>query len=175
MTMRTCSTLLISAFSLLAISVSVAQNAHRYSSVRIDDMGQLHIMTEEGREITPLRTASQVSFGSPALSPDRRTVGWLVEYDSSKLLGVPYDPIAGELVLYKNGRIVHRFDADPVIWDWKFVNGGSRIAYTIGPLHGNPSGCVLRDAFSGRVIKRWFYDENAELPDWATGIRCDGV
>lgn len=142
--------------------------------MRVDDAGQIHILTDTGQEITPARLKSQVSFGAPAVSPDGSTVGWKVEYDNSEAIGVPYDPIASDLVLFRNRRIVHRFHAEQMLWDWKFVDGGKRLAYTEGPLHGNPTACLLRDTQSGRVIERWFFDENAELPAWAAGIRCKG-
>ena len=165
---------LISALFLAAICGAVAQKDDRYSSLHVDQKGQLHILTDSGREITPAKMKSQVSFGIPAISPDRFTVGWELEYDDPGAAGDPRDPIAGVLVLFRSGKIVRRFRADQVLWDWKFVEGGKRVAYTDGPLHGNPTQCVLRDVASGRVIKRWFYDENAELPDWAEGIRCKG-
>ena len=97
-----------------------------------------------------------------------------MEYDDADAIGVPYGPIAGDLVLFRNGRILQQFHADQLLWDWKFLEGGKRVAYTDGPLHGNPTQCVLRDVQSGRIIERWFFDEKAELPAWASGIRCNG-
>jgi hypothetical protein len=175
MRLRLFSALALSVLSLVAISAGVAQKEQRYSSLQVDAKGQLHIFTDSGREIVPARIKSQVSFGKPAISPDHLMVGWTVEYDDSDAIGVPYDPIAGDLVLFRNGQVVHRFHAEQLLWDWKFVEGGRRVAYTDGPLHGNPTQCVLRDVQSGRLIKRWFFDEKAELPAWASGIRCNGV
>jgi hypothetical protein len=48
--------------------------------VSVDKNGQLHIVLDSGKEILPPKSRDQVSFGQPAISPDRRTVGWLVMY-----------------------------------------------------------------------------------------------
>ncbi len=159
---------------LAAIPLGAGQKRQEYSSLRVDSTGQLHILTDSGREIIPPKIKYQVAFGEAEISPDHVTVGWFVEYDNSAALGFLADPVAGDLVLYRNERVLHRFSAKQSLWGWRFVDEGRRVAYTDGPLHGNPAECVLRDSNSGTVIERWAFKENAELPDWARGIRCDG-
>lgn len=157
-----------------SMSPFVGKKAEMYVSQRVDSAGELHISTDSGRDIVAQREKGQVAFGDPAISPDGRSVVWLVEYDDSEALGFQYDPIAGEVVVFKNGHIVHRFKPAGTIWAWQFVSD-DRIAFTFGPLHGNPYGCELRDLNSGALIQRWYFKEGATLPKWATGIRCDGV
>jgi hypothetical protein len=125
MRLRLFSALALPVLSLVAISAVGAQKEQRYSSLQVDAKGQLHIFTDSGREIVPARIKSQVSFGKPAISPDHLMVGWMVEYDDSDAIGVPYDSIAGDLVLFCNGQVVQRFHAEQLLWDWKFVEGGN--------------------------------------------------
>jgi hypothetical protein len=75
------------------------------------------------------------------------------------------------LVLYRNGRILRRFDTDQVFWDWQFQNGGNRVAYSTGPTHGGAAECALVDASSGKVIARWSVTPNATAPTWAEPLR----
>ena len=76
MRMRCFSNLAVPALIFFAIAAVLAQKEQRYSSLRVDDKGQLHIFTDSGREIGPARIKSQVSFGKPAISPDHLMVGW---------------------------------------------------------------------------------------------------
>lgn len=159
---------------LLLVARLSAAGQEKYSAEKIDSAGQLHILTESGRDITPVKMKDQVAFGAVEISPDRRTIAWYVEYDNSAAIGFPTDPTPGKLVVYQNGRIVHCFNATGTFWGWSYVDHGRQIAYSEGPLHGNPYGCVLRDVDSGHVIQRWEFKAEVALPKWAAGIRCDG-
>ena len=93
---------------LLAVIVAAQQpssNAERYESVRVDDAGQLHILTTGGREIIPRKDGDQVGFEDAAVSPDKKAVAW--EGSISELLHVVPDPGVHGAVL---GRQVHKAD-----------------------------------------------------------------
>jgi hypothetical protein len=163
---------LLSRRTVLACSLSMVAAASAepsYRSVSLDSAGRLHIELENGGTIEPPLAPGQVSFGDPAVSPDRQTVGWLVLY--------PYpeeenrEPIAGGLVLYRNRRVVHRFTTEQVFWDWHFQDGGKRVAYSTGPTHGGAAECVLRDVATGKVAARWAVKGGTEPPDWARTLR----
>lgn len=66
------------AFLLAALVVFAAEAV--YESAVVDPDGWLHIKLTSGKEIIPPKSQGQVSFGDAWISPDGRTVGWLVEY-----------------------------------------------------------------------------------------------
>lgn len=141
-----------------------------YSSLSIDAGGQLHIVLDTGTQILPRKIHGQVAFGEPLISPDHQTVGWLVEYPNTTGTYVG-SPLAGAVVLYRNGHTLHTLFAGQVIWDWQFQAGGKRVAYSTGPTHGGATECVLRDAASGRVLARWPVAPEGNPPAWASTLR----
>ncbi len=144
----------------VAISITAATPVYR--SVSVDSAGQLHIVLNNGREVLPPKAEGQVAFGKPTISPDRRTVGWLVLYAYSQ-----GEPIAGSLVLYRGGRVIHRFKTEQTFWDWQFQDVGKRVAYCTGPTHGGAAECILRDVESGKVVADWGVRRGGEWPGWA--------
>ena len=149
----------MNAFAFLA-ALPLLAAAATYTSVSVDGRAQLHIFTSTGGEMQPKKSPDQTGFDSPLISPDRHTVGWLVLYDS----------IAGKLVLYRDGRVLHTFDTDQVFWDWQFQENGTRVAYSTGPTHGGAAECVLRDVDSGRIVARWTVGTGTP-PGWARDLR----
>ena len=83
-----------------------------------------------------------------------------------------YDPgpIAGSVVLYRDGHILRSFGAEQSVWDWHFWRDSSTVAYSDGPLHGGASQVVLCDVASGKVLARWI-PSDAKPPDWAEDLR----
>ena len=79
--------------------------------------------------------------------------------------------IAGEVgLLFRSGKVFRRFKADQVFWDWKFVDGGRKVAYSVGPTHGGAAECVLRDVESGIVLSQWNVDPKGTPPEWARSL-----
>lgn len=111
-----------------------------------------------------------MSFGNPAISPDRLTVGWLAMYPDPSAAGNEGAQIPGKLVLFRGGRVLHRFTTEQVFWDWRFRNGGNEVAYSTGPTHGGASECVLRAVVSGRVASRWRVRNGPAPPAWARDL-----
>lgn len=155
------------AFSMLSSAVP------GYRSASVDSAGRLHIVLDSGKEILPPKIRDQVSFGDPAISPDRRTVGWLVLYPYPNPPGAAYvrNPIAGALVLYRDGRVVHEFRTEQTFYDWQFQSGGKHVAYSTGPTHGGAAECVLRDVDSGKVVAQWWVKPGVDPPAWARPLR----
>ena len=105
----------------------------------------------------------------PRLSPDHGTAGWLaIYYPDPQNRGMQ---IAGDLVLYRNGKILQRFRTEQTFWDWQFQDDGKRVAYSTGPTHGGAAECVLRDSETGYVIARYHIHGAAEQPAWALTLR----
>ncbi len=142
-----------------------------YRSVSVDTAGQLRIVLNSGGELTPRKLPGQSSFGQPALAPDGRTVGWLAMYPLS-WAPTSYPVETPVLVAYRAGRILHRFTPSPAfIYSWQFQDGGNRVAYAAGFLHGGAIRCVLRDVDSGRVVGQWSVGSKEPLPAWAQAFK----
>jgi hypothetical protein len=86
-----------------------------YRSAAVDEQGQLHIVFDTGKEVMPRKADGQVSFGDPRITPDRRTVGWLVMYPYPSLTGdYRPGPIPGKLVIFRAGHVIHTFTTEQV-------------------------------------------------------------
>jgi hypothetical protein len=138
-----------------------------YRSAVVDDKGQLHIKLASGKEILPPKANGQASFGDTWISPDGRTVGWLVMYPYPDPEQAWRGPLGGALVLYRGGRVLHTFKAGQPIWAWEFEDGGKRVAYREAPMHGGSQTCFLGDVDSGRIIAEWWNGSEGQQPEWA--------
>jgi hypothetical protein len=107
-------------------------SAELYQTATVDPGGGLRIVTVDGRtiRIAPDRELMydrhHRSTDDLVISPDRTAVGAIAQYGDEAY------PMA--LVVYSRGRL-HRFRADPMIWEWRFDDSGSRVAYRQSPLH----------------------------------------
>ena len=155
----------------LLAALTLGAGGPNYHSVSVDQTGRLHIVLDSGKEILPPKLRGQVSFGDPVISPDRRTVGWLVMYPDPAITYYIGAQIAGSLVIFRAGRVIHTFTTEQMFWDWEFQNGGKQVAYSTGPTHGGATECVLRDVDTGRTLGRWRVKEGEAPPNWAQGLR----
>ena len=149
----------------ILILAMAAVAAAQYQTVSIDDRGKLLIGLDSGKTIEAPKFRGQGAFAKAAIAGDRTTVGWIAMYPNEAV-----GEIAGRLVLYRKGRILHSFATEQVFWDWQFRDGGKRVAYSTGPTHGGAAECVLRDVDSGRVVARWQIRNGGEPPDWAKNL-----
>jgi hypothetical protein len=153
---------------LAAITLGAGPN---YDSVSVDRTGRLHIVLDSGKEILPPKLPGQVSFGNPVISPDRWTVGWLAMYPDPTITYYKGAQLAGSLVIFRAGRVIHTFTTEQMFWDWQFQDGGKQVAYSTGPTHGGAAECMLRDVVSGRTISRWRVKGGEDPPSWAQALR----
>jgi len=163
--------ILLSVSLFRASAFSQSPETERYKSVQIDDKGRLNLGMETGAEKPAPRLKGQVRFEEAAISSDRKTVGWLVDYPDPSVTYYRGATIPGSLVLYRDGRILHVFTTEQIFWDWSFVDGGAQVAYCTGPTHGGAAECVLRGVESGAVVARWPVVQDAEGPAWAKNLR----
>lgn len=135
-----------------------AANAGRvetYQSAAIDATGSLVITTSDQRTVVVPKEGEQSSFSEPIVSSARTAVGAQAQFPNCC---TSYD-IPLQLVVYANGR-VHRFTGIGLpIFQWRFVDGGTRVAFGQEPVH---FGCSihyeLRDVQSERLI------DSADIP-----------
>jgi hypothetical protein len=150
---------------LAALALSAADRLYR--SAAVDDKGQLHITLASGKEILPRKSKGQTSFADVWISPDDRTVGWLEMYPYPFPAEASRGPLGGALVIYRAGRVLHKFGADQPIWSWEFQDGGKRVAFREAPMHGGSQACLLGDVDSGRILARWSNQSRDPQPEWA--------
>jgi hypothetical protein len=95
-------------------------------------------------------------------------VGWLVDYDVPDV-----GTFAGTLIVWKDGRVVRRFESEQTFWSWSFVESGKQVAYHTGPMHGEQkSHCELHSVADGRLLTHWDGDLESSLrPAWTSGLK----
>jgi hypothetical protein len=155
-------------FAILAVTWLATAAEPEYRSVWEGDDGHLHILRSDGKEERVRKLKYQTSFGNPGISWDRRTVAWLEISPNPTRPNT--DDLPFTLVLYRSGRILHRFEGGSIFWDWQFWSD-SQVAYSTGPTHGGATQCVLRDVDSGKIVATWDPKSNTDPPDWAEKLR----
>jgi hypothetical protein len=155
----------------LLAAITLVAGSPEYRSASVDKSGQLHVILDSGKEVLPKRIAGQVAFGSPLVSPDHRTVGWLVMYPDPSYVNHVNDPLPVKLVIWEAGHLLHTFTTEQVFWDWQFLESGKRVAYSTGPTHGGAAEFVLRDVASGHVVARWRPKSGSDPPSWVGSLR----
>jgi hypothetical protein len=157
-----------------------AQPAETYVSAEIDANGALRIIASDRRTIIVMKEGDQSSFGKPIISPDRTAVGAQAKYPNCC---TSYD-IPLQLVIYSNG-MAHRFKGVGLpIFQWRFADAGSRVAYGQEPVH---FGCEihyeLRDIQSERLIESADVQQpcgqrpittGPTIPKWVKDLRRGG-
>ena len=158
--------LVLFAVALIAVQTSAQTPSDRqiesaspetYQAVSIDADGNLRILTSVRKTVIVRKGGlskagetfgRQTAFQNPVLSPDRRAVGAQALFENCC---TSYD-IPLQLVIYSNGK-THRFEGRLAIFDWHFVDGGRRVAFSQQTVH---SACAvhweLRDIASERLL-----------------------
>ncbi len=116
-----------------ASSAFVASAAGYVVHAKPDDGSSLSL-TRDGRTVPAPRTEpEQAGFEQAQVSADGRTVGWVAQMPNC----CTSYPLPLVLVLYRDGKVIRRFDEAPPIWDWAFVPGRDEVvirqAYPHGP------------------------------------------
>jgi hypothetical protein len=145
------------AVSVLVCGVATAQTPssreaqpEHYVSAAVDRRGNLAIAKSNGQSVILRKEGEQTGFSSPVVSSQKTAVGTQAMFANCC---TSYD-IPLELIVYAAGR-VHRFRGIGLpIFQWRFVDGGTRVAYGQEPVH---FGCVthyeLRDVATERLIE----------------------
>lgn len=155
------------------------QQIETYDRVSIDAAGNLAIITSDQRTIVVSKEGERSSFARPILSSARTAVGAQAEFPNCC---TSYD-IPLQLVVYANGK-AHRFTGIGLpIFQWHFVDGGTRVAFGQEPVH---FACAiyyeLRDIESERLIDSATgpvpcgQDPNpkvVQVPQWVSDLNAD--
>jgi hypothetical protein len=102
--------------------------------------------------------------GKVKVADDGHTRGWLIL--SPNPAGT--SPMATQLRIARDRRIVRTFATEQVFWSWGFESGSKRVAFHTGPTHGEPvSHCELHDIATGKLVESWDGDlQSATRPKW---------
>ncbi len=134
--------------------------------------GKARITFVDGREFDAVAEQGQLAIDDIKIAPDRKTVGWLVLYANPDSPGL--DPLAGKLVIWRDGEVLRRFNTDQVFYSWSFSRDGDRVAYHTGPTHGERvSHCELHNVAEGSVVEKWDGDLDADTqrPEWVVSLK----
>jgi hypothetical protein len=172
------SALAFALLSFLFAAIGAQAATVEYASATLDDKQQLQLEDSNGiRSAAPLAPVAletignQVGFDQPLIAPDRRTLGWLAEYDNCcTSYSIPL-----QLILYRDGRIVRKLRGNGLpIWQWRFVHGAKQVVFVQRPTHGSfPDHYELRDVASGRLQAEYDqYDDQdrQKMPRWAADL-----
>ena len=154
----------------LALTVAAFGQPDRTSLVTrvyLDASQILHIVEQNGKEVVPPKEKDQVAFSSPAIAPDRKTVGWLVDVPNC----CTSYPIAVTLVVYRSGKIVRRLGNESMIAGWGFRAGGTQVAFYTNTVHGDLAPRYeLHDVKTGRLVASWEGHLTEASPSWTAGL-----
>jgi len=102
-------------------------------SVAATEDGAAEIALGDDKSVRVPKEPGQVGIDEARTAEDGKTTGWLVMYKD--LPSVSY-PTSGKLVIWRGGKVLHRFDSEQVFYSWGFYAGGTQVAFHTGPLHG---------------------------------------
>ncbi len=124
--------------------------------------GTVHVVERGGAKRIFPPEPRQVGVQQIHISPDRRAVGWTVlNYGCCTSYEVPVS-----LDLYRNGKKVEISLGGLMVWKWRFVGRGERVAVLYGPAHGNADGANLYNTRNGKVIASC--TSPCKAPPWAS-------
>ena len=144
------------------------------------ETGFLHIVYSDGsdmvQEIPTKKTCTethaifnQEGFSDVQLAEDRETIGWAELYDNCC---TSYSvPLA--IVLYRSGKVQCHLQSGQMMWNWMFLDRGTRVAIVWGPIHGPEIGDYkLYDAKTCKVLSQVYGDAESQAlkpdaPEWA--------
>jgi hypothetical protein len=158
---------LVCLFSASLPGGQTASSARPIRDAYIDKTGYVHVVRGDGKDIQISGEKHQVSAASPAVAPDHRTVGWLVEVPNC----CTSYPIPTTLVIYRSGRVVQHIADGMMIYKWAFLDGGRRVAVSSGTVHGMTRvHLTLYDSRTGGILRTWDGAEGEAPPEWGARL-----
>jgi hypothetical protein len=120
---------------LCVITITVALRAASAQQSKVtrayaDESGAVHVGHDDGKEKIIHKQRGSVGASEVKVASDFQTVGWLVDWPNPEE-SQAWRTIAGTLVIWRNGKIVRKFQPGPVVfWGWNFWDGGTQVAYS---------------------------------------------
>ena len=143
-------------FSLM-LATALGANAAEFRDARLADQGTtLTITPPDGQEFSAPKFEGQDSFESPAVSADRRFVGWLALFPNK---GASYSqPLS--LVVMDTSKRTRRFAGDfGMVFGWCFATRHEAVVYRFQFPHGmSPIGFQMRRIADGKLLRHALID-----------------
>jgi hypothetical protein len=156
----------------IAAAWACAAGAAGYAvQARPEDGSRLSFL-RDGHEIEAPRTEpGQAGFAQARVSADGRTAGWVAQMPNC----CTSYPLPLVLVLYRDGKVIRRFDEAPPIWNWAFLPGRDEVviqqAYPHGPEYLTFTRLRIAD---GKALARYACNQDervhAPRPAWTRVI-----
>jgi hypothetical protein len=151
----------------LCAAIAAAQSV-KIARAYADGSGALHVVTANGQDIAVPKEKGQIGAEEIKITDDHQTLGWIVVYPNPGP-DRSWEKLYGELVLWRNGRVMRRFSTEQVFWSWGFWQDGKQIAFHTGPLHG-AGRFELHDLETGRLVAAVNEEDTQTLPGWAESL-----
>lgn len=75
-------------------------------------------------------------------------------------------------MIYRIGGPIKRMGNGMFICDWRFLDGGKRVAFATNTVHGDLAPHFeLHDTKTGRLLGKWEGHLIGNSPQWARGLR----
>ena len=143
----------------------------RVESARIGPDHRVHLRWTGRREQVQAPGEEQTDTEDLRIAPDRSVAAWLV--GRTDLSDASY-PEAFELMVAWNGKGAQSIFPGRVISEWRFVDGGRRIAAWDETGHGGRFGkAALYDSHTGKLLAKWNPDGKKAPPAWAAPFHAE--
>lgn len=167
--------LFVFAIATNSLTESPAREQESYVRAVTDAQHRLTITGSDGRQSVVQKEfdkeldGQQTEFRAVAISPDRRTVGWIGVFTGC----CSSSPYARKFEVFSNG--VRRTIAVRIaVSTWVFLDGGTQLAWVREQLHGDRHPVYERiDITSGKALEIFSPEDPAspQVPAWVTAVR----
>jgi len=123
--------------------------------------GAVRVVERSGATKSIALEPKQVGTEHLRIAPDRRTVGWSVLIENC----CTSYPVPVTVNVYRDGKKVSISPDGLMVWEWRFVGRGDRIAVLYGPVHGYAAGANLYDTRNGKLLASC--NTPCKAPRWA--------
>jgi hypothetical protein len=124
--------------------------------------GKAHVVYADNSTKTIPPEEQQVGCADMSVADDHRTFGWSIQAENC----CTSYPISVAVIAMRDGKATV-LRSDQMVWQWRFIDHGNRIAVLSGPVHGNATEAELYDVNTGKSLATWLGSGNA--PEWANG------
>jgi len=146
----------------LAVCFTFPISSQQVSSAYCGKDRKAHIVYRDNSEEAVDPVVRQIGCEHVTVAGDGATVGWSVLAENC----CTSYPIPTSIVVYRK-RKQAVISPGQMVWDWRFVDNGARVAVLSGPVHGEAAGASLYEAHTARPLKEW--EGKGAPPDWAAG------
>lgn len=140
--------------------LSAGATAQAVTRAYVGKDGNAHVVFSNARDTIVPPEPNQVGCTEPEIAKDKRTVAWAVLVENC----CTSYPVATALVVFRDRKKVV-LSTGQMVYEWRFVDGGTRLAVLSGPVHGSAAAAYLYEASNGNLADRW--DGRGKAPAWA--------